>query len=158
LKGYIQVNPFTQVPRGRLSSCNATREHREWTSAEIQALIEVGYKLDERKGAQAEYGFAIELKLRSGARLGELLGARYGDFDFTEGVWNVRFRWTRDRRIDVPKTKKSVRRIPLAPDVLRKIAEPKLRLGAVDEGFLFATRNGLPMTHGNSVGAAGIWP
>jgi integrase len=149
LKGHIAASPFASVPRGKLSSSSTTREHREWTSAEITMLIAAGYELDERKTARGEYGLAIELKLRTGARLGELLGIRYGDVDFAEGVWNVTTQWTRDGRIDVPKTKKSIRRIPLAPDPLRKLAERKLSKGAGDSEFVFATRNGLPIAHGN---------
>lgn len=144
MKGYIATNPFTQVPRGRLSRSGGVRAHREWTREEVARLIAAGYEFDDRDTRRSEYGLVIELKLHSGARLRELLGARYGDFDFGEGLWNVRFQWTRDRRIDVPKTKKSIRRIPLAPDLLRKLAERKLRLGAGDEAFVFATRIGLP--------------
>jgi hypothetical protein len=74
---YIEISPFTKVPRGRLSSCNTKREHREWTTADVERLIRVAYERDERevlaretdasgRTPQQEYGLAIELKLRLG--------------------------------------------------------------------------------------------
>src|SRR5512132_3106625 len=90
LQGYIPVSPFALVPRGRLSSCNKTREHREWTTAEVLRFIATRYELDKRPDARAEYGLSVEMKVRTGARLGELLGARYGDIDFEHGIWHIR--------------------------------------------------------------------
>jgi integrase len=151
LKGYREINPFQQVPRNTLASCNRTREHREWTTVEVLRLIEEGHKLDARKGSRAEYGLAIEFKLRTGARLGEVLGARYGDIDFEQGVWKINGQWTRDgERVDYVKTKKSLRRVPLAPQVLKKIAARKLHAGASDEDFVFASgKGGNPPSHTN---------
>src|SRR3954470_928726 len=150
LQRYIAVSPFSQVPRGKLSSCNVQREHREWTTDEVANLIGAGYALDERKEARAEYGLAVEMKVRSGARLGELLGARYCDIDHAQGVWSVRAQWTKDGRLDLPKTKKSIRRIPIAPELLSKIAARKLLMGAGDEDFLFtSSKGGRPVSHSN---------
>jgi integrase len=86
---YNLPNPFHQVPRGRLSSCNQTREHSEWTTDKVLHPIEEGHKLDTRKEARADYGLAIEFKLRTGGRLGEVLGCRYGDIDFEQSLWTV---------------------------------------------------------------------
>jgi integrase len=147
---YYVPNPFLQVPRGRLSSCNRTREHREWTSNDVLRLIAEGYKLDERKGKRAEYGLAIETKLRTGARLGELLGSRYGDIDFEHCVWSITAQWSREGELTEPKTAKSTRRVPLAPELVKKIAARKLRTGSGDEEFIFASRKGgKPMSHSN---------
>jgi integrase len=147
---YHIPNPFLLVPRGRLSSCNRTREHREWTTKEVLRLIAEGYALDARKDARAEYGLAIETKVRTGARLGELLGSRYGDIDFENGVWNISAQWSREGKLTKPKTTKSIRRVPLAPELVKKIAARKLRTGSGDEEFIFATRKGRrPMSHSN---------
>ncbi len=121
-------------------------------------LIEAGYALDGRDTTRTDiYGLAIELKLKAGLRLGELLGGRYGDIDHAEGVWNVRAQWTRDGRLDVPKTKKSVRRIPLSPDMLRKIAARKLRNGAGATSFCSRPATAFRSSTGTSAGAAGTW-
>jgi integrase len=144
-------NPFLRIPRGRLSSCNKTREHREWTSAEVLRLIAEGHKLDERTTAQAEYGEMIEFKIRTGGRLGEVSGARYRNIDFEQGVWIVSGQWTREGEwVDYTKTEKSLgRRVPLAPQLVKKIAARKLRTGSGDDDFIFAARNSKPMSHSN---------
>jgi integrase len=143
---YIEISPFTKVPRGRLSSCNTKREHREWTTADVERLIRVAYERDERevlaretdasgRTPQQEYGLAIELKLRLGLRLGELLGVRHSDFVTEErgGVKShvllIKRQWTKDGGVDSPKTDYSVRRIPLLPAEYAKVAARKLRIG-----------------------------
>jgi integrase len=55
----------------------------------VLRLIDCAYALDERKYARGDYGLAVEMKLRTGARLGELLGCRYADIDFQNGVWTI---------------------------------------------------------------------
>ena len=148
---YKLPNPFLQVPRGRLSSCNVTREHREWTTEEVLRLIEEGYKLDARKTSRADYGLCIEFKLRTGARLGEVLGARYGDLDLTDGVWRISGQWTRDgEHVPCAKTKKGLRRVPLSPQMVKKLASCKLATGAGEDAYIFASRaNGNPPSHTN---------
>jgi integrase len=124
------------------------REHREWTTEEIERLIRIAYERDARPEARGEYALAIECKLRTGARLGELLGAQYGDLK--DGILQVRRQWTKDGRVAEPKTKKSLRRIPLTPSLSAKIAARKLRTGAGDEDFVFSTRKGgKPTSHTN---------
>jgi integrase len=110
-----------------------------------------GYKLDARPDAQARcYGLAIEMKLRTGARLGELLGVRYGEINFERGVWTIAAQWTREGVLAAPKTKKSTRRVPLASELVMKLAARKLREGAGDDDFIFASRKGgQPMSHTN---------
>lgn len=133
---YCLPNPFQAVPRGRLSSCNTVREHREWTTVEVLRLIEAGHALDARSTSRADYGLSIEFKLRTGARLGELLGARYADIDFEQGIWRVCGQWTRDgEHVPYAKTKKSLRRVPLAPQMVKKLAARKLSKGAGDDDF-----------------------
>jgi integrase len=85
-KGLIAVTPMAQVPRGYKPSCNATREHREWMTAEVDRMIAEARKLDARSEARQSYGLAIEILLRCGLRLGECLGLRFGDVNFAEGV------------------------------------------------------------------------
>jgi integrase len=154
---YIAVSPFAQVRRGRLPSCNTTREHREWTTAEVQRLIDAGYALDERPTARADYGLAIEFKMRTGGRTGETLGARYGDVERIKkdgkligGVWTITRQWTPEGEEAPPKTSKSKRRVPLTPELVRKIDARKLAIGASDDDYLFASRRGgRPISHTN---------
>jgi integrase len=156
-KSLIATNPITQVPRGYRPSCNTTRDHREWTTEEVERLIRVAYERDARPEARSDYGLSIEAKLRTGMRLGELLGAQYGDVETEElssgrrvAVLHVRRQWTKDGRVDEPKTKKALRRIPLSPTLSAKIAARKLSHGAGDIDFIFApSRGSTPPLHSN---------
>jgi integrase len=134
-RSYIAVSPFKQVKRGRLASCNTQREHREWTAKEVDHLITVGYERDTRKTARGEYGLAIEVLLRTGVRLGELLGLQYGDLQ--SGILHVRRQITKDGRVSAPKTTKSIRRVPVTPALSARIAARRLKRGAGDEDFVF---------------------
>jgi integrase len=149
-RGYVAVNPVSQVPKGWLPSCNSTREHREWTTEEVEALIVSARRLDKRPEARTDYADAIETLVRTGLRLGEMLGLRYGDIDFSGNVLSVRRQWTKDGRVAVPKTAKAVRRVMLSPQLSAKLAARKLRLGAGDEDFVFASKKGgNPPLHSN---------
>lgn len=114
-------------------------------------LIEEGHKLDARSTSRVDYGLAIEFKLRSGARLGEVLGARWADLDLTEGVWKISGQWTSDgEHVEYGKTKKALRRVPLSPQMVKKLAARKLSKGAGDDAFVFATATtGNPPSHTN---------
>jgi integrase len=147
---YGLANPFRAVPRGRLATCTTTRQHREWTSEEILRLIEAGHALDARSTSRAEYGLLIEFLIRTGARLGEVLGCRYCDLDVGEGVWQVSGQWTRDRkRVAYGKTRKSLQRVPLAASMVNKLAAKKLAAGVGDDAYVFAGANGNPPSHTN---------
>jgi integrase len=143
-------NPFRQVPRNRLASCNRTRPHREWTSEEVVNLIEAGHRLDARKASRAEYGLLIETLIRTGGRLGEVLGMRYADLDLSEGLWRVSGQWSKQGEyVESLKTEASQRRVPLSPSLVKKLAARKLAKGAGDDAFVFAGANGNPPSHSN---------
>lgn len=147
---YITSSPFAEIKRGKLPSCNVTREHREWTTDDVGRFIASAYERDARPDALRDYGLLIELKVRLGLRLGELLGLQYADFDKGEGVLHVRRQWTKDGRVDVPKTKKSLRRVTVPQELYRKVATRKLRLGAGDADFVSAHKPGAsPLSHSN---------
>jgi integrase len=153
----IPANPFRQFPRGKLPSCQTTRAYREWTTEEVEWLVSVAHARDSRREARADYGLAIETKLRTGLRLGELLGVRYQDLDTRETAsggratfLRVERQWTKDGRVAEPKTKAAVREVPVPASVSAKIAARKLRLGASGSDFLFASeRGGSPPSHTN---------
>lgn len=84
--------------------------------------------------------------------MGELLGLQYHDLigDKRERVLLVRRQWTKDGRVETPKTKKADRRVPLPEDLALKIRKRKLERGAGDEDFVFASPyTGRPPTPGN---------
>ena len=149
-KKWIPRKPVEDVADGYRIGCNATRPHHEWTTADVDRLIEVGYERDARPGARRDYGLAIEMLLRLGLRLGELLGLQFGDFVADGPVCTIERSWTQHGRVDEVKTRAAVRRVPLTPGLHKKIIERKLRLGAGDEDFIFASeRGGRPPLQGN---------
>jgi hypothetical protein len=90
------------VPRGKLPTANV-----RWTSQEVDRLIAAGYALDERKESRSDgYGLAIEPLLRTGARIGEGLGSRFGDYDHAEGVWEINVTLGRTGRSALPKPRR----------------------------------------------------
>jgi integrase len=147
-RGQIASNPASQIPRGYKPSCATTREHREWTSEEVERLIAAARKLDARPEARRSYALVTELLLRTGLRLGEALGLQFGDVDFAEGVLNVRRSWTKEATIGPVKTKASERRVPLTEDLLRQLAQRSLDFDETD--FIFAAeKGGNPPTQSN---------
>jgi integrase len=136
------TNPVSQIPRGYKPTCNTVREHREWTTEEVDRLIAEARKLDGRPEARRSYALTIELLLRTGLRLGECLGLRFGDIDFTAGVLHVRYSWTKDGKLGPPKTASSVRRVPLAPELVKQLATRSIELNADEGTFVFASEKG----------------
>jgi integrase len=149
-KGLIAANPMNQVPRGLRPSSATTREHREWTSEEVDRVISEARKLDARSESRCSYAFLTEFLLRTGVRLGEALGAQFGDVDFDASLFHVRRQLTKDGRLAEPMTKKAIRRVPLAPGLLQRLATRSLELHATETTFLFAqSKEGLPPTQSN---------
>jgi len=135
-KKYVQVNPLLLIAEGYQVSSNATREHHEWTSAEVQAVIAAARQLDAGKGARRGYALITETLFRCGLRLGECLGLQFGDIDFEGSTLSVRRSWNRDCTIGPPKTKDSIRRVPVPDDLLKRLAS--LSLDAESSAFVFA--------------------
>jgi len=146
-KEALASSPFTRIGKGKLPSCNATREHREWSTEDVRRLVAVAHQRDERPEARTDYGLAIETKVRLGLRLGELLGLQYGDIG--DGVLSVRRQWTKYGKLDTPKTKKSLRRVPLPNDLALAIKKRKLAHGCSDSDFVFAEKGHNPPQHSN---------
>ena len=140
--GLIAVNPMTQIPRGYRPSCNVTRDHHEWTTEEVDRIILTARDLDGRSDARRSYALIIEVLLRTGLRLGECLGLRFGDIDFEQSVINVRNSWTKDSKLGPVKTTASNRRVPITPELLKQLAARSLDLDADPETFVFATTKG----------------
>ena len=99
----------------------------------------------------------LMLALTTGLRQGELLGLKWGDIDFTEGVLQVRRQLERDGAFSAPKAS-SQRRLDLAPAELRALEiqresqeRDRERYGAayIAQDLVFATHQGRPLIHRN---------
>ena len=152
-RGWITVSPWSQLPRGYRPNCNATREHREWTAADVVKVIAASEELDARPESHLAYTPIIRFLLATGCRLGETLGAQWGDLDLKSGLFTVSRSFTRDSKIGAPKTKSSLRRVPLTDDA---VAFLKAHRASAWENvippasaFVFAGRQGLPPSQSN---------
>jgi integrase len=127
------VNPYRQIPRGKVSSCNTKREHHEWTTEEVERFIRTAHEFDEREHARRAYGDQVELMVRCGLRLAEASGLRFSDIDRDSGVLHVRRQFTkRGQVVEYTKTKAGRRRVPLTEEHVRAwnrvVAETGLKL------------------------------
>jgi integrase len=151
-KGYIPRDPYLEMDEDWKRGCNTTREHREWTMDDLHRLIAVGHQRDERPEARADYGVSIELLIWLGARLGEMLGAQYGDLEVVgpkQAVLKIERQWTKDGRETLPKAG-SVRRVPLPWPLYQRIRTRKIAKGAGDTDFISAHRRAWrPPSHSN---------
>jgi integrase len=100
--------------------------------------------------SKAEYSALIRTAVYTGLRLGELLGLKWEDVDFDEAVIHVRQQWAREGALTEPKTSAALRRVVIAPDLVRFLREHKARSPfSTERDFVFASRKGTPLGHRN---------
>jgi integrase len=151
LAGDISASPYRQIPKGKLSSCNAKRQHHEWTTDELERFIAKAHELDARPKAQRAYGDQVELMVRLGLRIGEASGLRFSDVDHAAKVVRVRRQFTkRGVAVEFTKTAAGNRRIPVTDELLERLKLRQSFHGLGDDDFVFAEEpGGKPPTHGN---------
>ena len=126
LEHYIDFNPCDAVNLPR----NEKPQIEILTREEQQRLIFTSYRF--------RYGVFIRLTLATGLRLGELLGLRWEDIDIKKNLLSVRRTLNRLPKVDYngtgnstevviqePKTKNSVRSIPLMQVILNDLLQWK---------------------------------
>jgi integrase len=75
---------------------------------------------------------------------------QWRDIDFDGALLVVRRQWTRTGEYSEPKTAKGIRRIPLAPALVKRLAAHKLASRySGDEDPVFASAKGKPLSHRN---------
>ena len=152
LEHYIDFNPCDAVNLPR----NEKPQIEILTREEQQRLIITSYRF--------RYGVFIRLTLATGLRLGELLGLRWEDIDIKKNLLSVRRTLNRLPKVDYngignstevviqePKTKNSVRSIPLMQVILNDLLQWKnvqladsRTAGALytDSGFIVTNQTG----------------
>jgi integrase len=161
LTGDIAVNPYRQIPRGKLSSCNTKREHHESTTEEIERFIATAQEFDLRDAARRKYADQVEFMVRYGPRIAEASGIKPKDLEavtkvkdgeeYTLYFVNICRQFTkRGEVVERVKTKSSARRIPITKDMYDKLRFRQSFYGLSDDDFLFADRpGGNPPSHSN---------
>lgn len=139
--GYIASNPTNKLRRGERPKHKREVKPRMLTRQEIGRLL----------GATENETLRLLLLtfVCTGMRLSEALGLRWQDVDFEAGTVTVAGQLTRTREhVARTKTEGSMRTI-VAPDLLmRELA--KASLVADNATFVFSTRTGRPLDHGNA--------
>lgn len=127
-QGYIQKNYCKMVT---LPKDNTTKEIKVLSSDQQKLFIEA------IKGHNLEVLFLVALS--TGLRLGEILGLKWSDIDFDTGTLTVNRTLQRVTKIDrngnreskvieqLPKTKNSIRAIPIPKNILIKLKDHRLK-------------------------------
>jgi len=85
----------------------------------------------------------------TGLRIGEVLALRWKNVDFERNIIQVR-EAVYEGNLSSPKSKSSIRDIPMGPSVQRLLSE--CRKAAPADAFVFASRNGTPLDSHNLLG------
>jgi integrase len=159
-RGLIPANPYLLLTADERPS---TVEHDEaseegegayeWSDEEITGLLIASERLARQPEARFDYSALLRVAVRTGLRLGELLGLQWQHVDLDAGVIHVRQQWTKYGEATPPKTKKGRRRVPLAADdgkFLKRLKLKALERGlASPESFVFSSRAGSALGHRN---------
>jgi integrase len=150
-RGLIGLSPMALLTEDERPP-RKPRQVFEWSPESIEALLSASRDLAAKPTSRYDYTPLLTTAIRTGLRLGELLGLLWRDVDLTGDSPSlyVRQQMTRLGELAEPKTAKAIRRVPLGPSVVRFLAEHKLRLGAGDDDFVFAALSGGPLTHRNA--------
>lgn len=154
-QGYIQKNYCKMVT---LPKDNTTKEIKVLSSDQQKLFIEA------IKGHNLEVLFLVALS--TGLRLGEILGLKWSDIDFNTGTLTVNRTLQRITQIDrngnreskvieqLPKTKNSIRSIPIPKNILIKLKDHRLeqnknrlKLGDLysNNDYVFCDKLGYPI-------------
>jgi integrase len=133
--GYLEENPATPVRGPRVPY----REVDVLEPAEARRLLA---HLDD--GHRVLFATA----LLTGMRLGELLALKWRDVDLAAATLRVRRSLWRGRFLD-PKTRHSVRTIPLTPSLVASLERHRRSRLPTRSDLVFATREGTPLDPDN---------
>jgi integrase len=149
-RGLANSNPCALLTADDRPARRAKRKLHEWSDAEIGALLAASAEIGGRPASRYDYSPLLQTAVYSGLRLGELLGLQWQDIDLEEALLHVRRQFTRTGELAEPKTRRAIRRVPLAPELVKLLAALKLKSKwSHDEAFVFASRNGGPLSHRN---------
>ena len=148
--GIIERNPVdaTELPRARVKTRQVITpgEQKQKTMTKEQQALFMKYAEDSYL-----YNY-FAVSLRTGMRSGEMRGLKYIDIDKKNGVIHVcrtlKFIDKQGYFEDTPKTKNSLRDIPLTPDLISLLESQKnfwgFKVEKIDR-YLFCNENGEPL-------------
>ena len=133
--GLIAINPVRDVTTVR----SAPKRRKFLDATELDRFL--------REASQDRFATFWMLAVQSGARLGELLGLRWGCVDFRRGMIRIERQWRAEsRKLAPPKSEHSTREVTLSAAALDVLRAHRTALGAVPhpEALVFATKTGKP--------------
>jgi integrase len=146
-RGIRTTNPFDQLLADDRPEA-PTREIKEWTTGELEALFAASTTLARRSTRCYDFTPLLRLTARLGLRQGEVLGLRWQDFDATTCTLSLTQQWTRDGVYAAPKTKAGIRTIPLPDDVVETLSFMRDTSAFPADGDpIFASKTGTPLEH-----------
>ena len=144
-RGYINAHPFHRLERDERPH-PLRSEQRVLTRTELARLF---------AACPRRYRPLLLTGAYTGLRLSEVLGLAWDDVDFAAGVVHVRYQLARGRRgvpphRVLPKTRASIREVPLLPQLAAVLRQHKRRCHFTSgSDYVFATSNGTPFLHHN---------
>lgn len=149
-RGLIAANAFDHLTVDDRPQKAEPREVHIWSDAEITSLLAASEHLAQQNRSRHDYSPVLFLAARTGMRLGEVLGLKWGEFDREEGVLRVERQWTRAGEYAEPKTAAARRRIALSDEVTKFLLAHRLRSRVSgDDDPIFASGSGRPLSHRN---------
>jgi integrase len=134
---FIDFNPVREAERPKATGkVDGTHEMRILSPDQIRALIEA--EPDQK------YRTLYLTAIMTGARQGELLGLRWSDVDLDKKQLHILRTFNHGRYFE-PKTKGSIRKIDMAPVVVKELASWKLASGGRGEDLVFPSGDGTPL-------------
>jgi integrase len=137
----VTYNPVRDAERPRATGTpGENHEMKILEPDQIKALIEA--EPDQK------YRTLYLTAIMTGARQGEVLGLQWGDVDFERKQIHIRRTYNHAQWFE-PKTKTSIRKIDMAPILVRELAALKLASGGRGEDLVFPSEEGTPMLRHN---------
>lgn len=123
----IDYNPLMDAERPKATG-KAEESRAILTPKQIRGLIEA--EPDQK------YKTLFLTAIMTGARQGEILGLKWSDVNFAKKQINISRTFNHGRFFE-PKTRQSMRKIDLAPMLVKALAAWKLRSGGKDDDLVF---------------------
>lgn len=150
-RGLVGVNPLANLTVDERPP-HAPRAVFEWSPESISKLLAASRELAAKPTTRYNFEPLLALAVRTGLRLGEILGLQWADLELGGDApsLHVRRQLTRLGDLAEPKTTKALRRVPLSASLARFMAEHKMASPfSQDEDLVFAGPTGGPLSHRN---------
>ncbi len=137
---YLRQSPIEGVDPPKVFH----KEMKYLTPEEADKFLETVNETDP------DYFCLFQTALQTGLRLGELLALKWSDIDFEAGVIRV-CRQNHKGTISEPKSKRSIRPVPVPKALEKTLREHRLACPPCSEGWVFPSQTGTPLNDRNMV-------